>query len=88
MEGEDDHGPATSQLTPLQVDLVNPSIDEWNTLIGKNVAGSMRPVELNDISDYWLVPKSKAIHIIVEPLLSKRCVYRVVEISLTIYTLL
>ena len=48
----------------------------------------MRLVELNDILDYWLVPKFKVIHIIVEIPRGKCCVYRVIEISLTIYTLL
>ena len=74
MEGEDDHGLATSQLTPLQVDLVNPPEDKWNTLTGKNVAGSVKLKELDNISDYWLVPKPKAIHIIVELRRGKRWV--------------
>ena len=88
MEGEDDHGPATSQLTPLQVDLVDPPEDKLNTLTGKNVAGSEKLRELKKISDYWLVPpNSRALNIIVELPPSKRCVYRVIEISLTIYTL-
>ena len=66
MEGEDDHGPATSQLTPLQVDLVNPPRDQRNTLTGKNTAGSKKLDEFDNISDHWLVPNPKAIHIIVE----------------------
>ena len=67
MEGKDDHGPATSQLTPLQVDLVDPPEDKLNTLTGKNVAGSEKLRELKKISDYWLVPPNpQAIHIIVE----------------------
>ena len=67
MEGEDDHGPATSQLTPLQVDLVNPPEDEWNTFIGKNVAGSVKLAEFDNISEHWLVPPNrKAINVIVE----------------------
>ena len=66
MEGEDDHGLATSQLTPLQVDLVNPPRDTLFTLTGKNVAGSVKIYELDIISHYWRVPKSNAIHIIVE----------------------
>ena len=89
MEGEDDHGPATSQLTSLQVDLVDPPEDKLNTLTGKNVAGSKKLKELKNISNYWLVPpNAQAIHIIVEPPLIKRCVYQVIEILLTIYTLL
>jgi hypothetical protein len=85
MESEDDHGPATSQLTPLQVDLVNPpnANDKWNTLTGKNVAGSVKLVELDNISDYWPVPNSKAIHIIVELPCGKRWVQWVSEILLT-----
>ena len=77
MEGEDDHGPATSQLTPLQVDLVDPPEDKLNTLTGKNVAGSEILRELKKISDYWLVPpNSGALNIIVELPPSKCCVYR------------
>ena len=52
MEGKDDHGPATSQLTPLQVDLVDLPEDKLNTLTGKNVAGSEKLRELKKISDY------------------------------------
>ena len=79
MEGKDDHGPATSQLIPLQVDLVIPPKDKRNTLSGKNVAGSVMLDEVDNISDHWLVPNPKVIHIIVEPP-GKRCVYRVIEI--------
>ena len=52
MTGEDDYGPAISQLTPLQVDLVNPPEDKWNTFTGKNVAGSVKLKALANISDY------------------------------------
>jgi hypothetical protein len=82
MEGEDDHGPATSQLTPLQMDLVNPPKDKWNTLTGKNMADSVKLEELDNISDYWLVPDPKAIHIIVELPSGERCVHWISEISL------
>jgi hypothetical protein len=75
MEGKDDHGPAISQLTPLQVDLVNPPEDKLNTFIGKNVAGSVKPKSFDNISDCWLVPPiPRAINVIVERPLSKRWV--------------
>ena len=84
MEGEDDQGLATSQLTLVQVDLVNPPRDTLFTLTGKNVAGSVKLDELDIISDYSFVSKPKAIHIIVElPRAGKRWVQRVSEILLT-----
>ena len=84
MDGEDDDGPATSQLTPLQVDLVNPPKDKRNTLTGKNVADSVYLDELDNISDFWYVPDPKTIHIIVElPRAGKHWVQRVSEILLT-----
>ena len=85
MAGEDDRGPVTSQLTPLQVDLVDPPKDKWNTFTGKNVEGSAKLRELDNVLDYWDVPGSKAIHIIVElPRGGKRWVQWVSEILLTV----
>ena len=85
MKGEDDHGLATSQLTSLQVDLVNPPRDTLFTLTGKNVAGSLKLDKLDIISDYSFVSKPKAIHIIVQlPRVGKRWVQWVSEISLTV----
>ena len=84
MEGEDDHGPATFQLTPLQVNLVNPPEDIWKTFTGKNVANSVELDELDKISHHWRVPTPRAIHIIVElPRAGKRWVQWVSEILLT-----
>jgi hypothetical protein len=84
MEGENDHGPATSQLTPLQVDLVNEPIDNWNTLTGENATDSEKLEDLNNISKYWPEPPNpKAIHIIVELPRGKRWMQWVSEISLT-----
>ena len=84
MEGKDDHGPSTSQLTPLQVDLVNPPEDKLNTLTGKNVPGSEELDEFQNISDYWPVPPNpKTLHILVEVARGKRWVQWVSEISLT-----
>ena len=83
MDGEDDDGPVTSQLTPLQVDLVSPPKDKRNTLTGKNVADSVYLDELDNISDFWDVPDPKAIHIIVELPRGKRWVQWVSEILLT-----
>jgi hypothetical protein len=75
MEGKDDHGPATSQLTPLQVDLVNPPKDQRSTLIGKNVTNSEELDDFQNISDCWPVPPNpRAINIIVQFPLSKRWV--------------
>jgi hypothetical protein len=83
MEGENDHGPATSQLTPLQVDLANPPEDRWNTLTHKNVTGSARPKELDKISKHWPVSSLDTLHIIVELPPGKRWVQWVSEILLT-----
>ena len=91
MEGKDDHGPAIAQLTFLQVDLEFQPKNELKGLIGKDVKGSMELEENRKISYYWPAndrPDPEHIHIIVELPLSKPCVYRVIEISLTIYTLL
>ena len=85
MEGKDDHGPATSQLTPLQVDLLNSPKDKRNTLTGKNVPGSEKlSTQFKSISDYWLAPNPKALHILVEVPLGKRWVQWVSEILLTL----
>ena len=67
------------------MDLVNPPKDKWNTLTGKNVAGSVELGELDNISNYWLVPVPKAIHIIVELPRGKRWVQWVSEILLTAF---
>ena len=84
MAGEDDHGSVTSQLTPLQVDLVDPPKDKWNTFTGKNVANSVKLKALDKVSDYSFVSAPKAIHIIVElPRACKHWVQRVSQILLT-----
>ena len=49
------------------MDLVNPPKDEWNTFIGRNVAGSEELAEFDNISEHWPVPPNrKAINVIVE----------------------
>ena len=84
MEGEDDQGLATSQLTLLQVDLVDPPEDTLSTLTGKNVANSVKLKALDKVSDYSFVSAPKAIHIIVElPRAGKRWVQSVSETLLT-----
>ena len=93
MEGKNDHGPVTSQLTFLQVDLEFQPKNKLKGLIGKDMEGSVELEEYQKISYYWPAndsPDPEHIHIIVElPLTSSKCcVYRVIEISLTIYTLL
>ena len=91
MEGKDDHGSAIAQLTSLQVDLEFQPEDKLEDLIAKDVDGSTELEEYRKISYYWPAgdrPDPEHIHIIVELPLSKRCVYRLIEISLTIYTLL
>ena len=66
------------------MDLVNPPEDKWNTFIGKNVENSVKLNALKQISDYWLVPDPKAIHIIVELPRGKRWVQWVSGILLTV----
>jgi hypothetical protein len=67
LEGEDDHGPATAQLTLLQVDIPIPPRDERMRLIGKEVRDSVKlEEELKKISDYWRAPYPEGLHIIVE----------------------
>ena len=49
------------------MDLVNRPKDEWNTFIGRNVAGSEELAEFDNISEHWPVPPNrKAIDVIVE----------------------
>jgi hypothetical protein len=60
MEGEDDHGPATAQLTLLQVDLEGPPEDELNQCTGNDVASSVKLKWSKNISDYWLAPDTKS----------------------------
>jgi hypothetical protein len=83
MEGENDHGPATSQLTPLQVDLVKPPKDIRNTLIGKSVKDSEELDEFDKISEHWPEPKPDALNIIVELPRGKRWMQWVSAILLT-----
>ena len=86
MEGEDDHGPATPQLTPLQVDLEFQLKNKLKGLIGKDVKGSVEFEGFRKISYYWPAndrPDPQHIHIIVEIPTSKRWVQWVSEILLT-----
>ena len=87
MEGKDDRGPATAQLTFPQVDIQFQPINKLEGLVGKDVNGSVELEAFRKISYYWPAndrPAPKHIHIIVELPLGNRCVYRVIEISLTL----
>ena len=70
----DNHGPATAQLTFLQVD-VAPPMDEWGHLTGKDVPGSVRIEGLDTISSHWPAttpPNPQHLHIIIELPAGKR----------------